>query len=602
MTIRTARPCHRSAGHHREEDAMGHLLLVDNDDDILELLALGLSAEGYEVRTAGSGLEALRAIESEPPDVLITDLIMPNISGDKLLNIVRSVPEWQRIRTIVVSGVAIEAPEMRQRIACDIYIAKGPIATTLKYLLDSLANFEEMTRIGRLEAIGTEGIYSRHITRELLDFKEDVDHILDHISDGVCRIDESFSVVWINCAFAQLLGKPEESILGKRIGALFAPADATAIIEMASGSAGTEYRVTEVRVREERVARASLLYSFDEDAGHAALLWQDVTDRLLLEEQYENIVESANDLIWTTNLTGNLTYVSRAARRILGVEPGELIGSLVWEATVPPLREEFRVRLMGLIDAALADTITEPIVDEWPYVHPDGSERWAETRTSPLRDRANRVIGLQGSFSDITEKRALVADKEALLHEIHHRVRDNLQLIGSLTRLSDPDALELRIATMGEVFDELYREQSFSEIQPLPLLQRVVDGTISGTGCDSGMVREFDVAKETIPMRRAVPLALLVNEIVTQICRRRDGGGRHVLGIRLICVDGESVLTIGVDDIEPGDDDDRQIPIEADSIAGILIDQLGGSGYQARRGAGVRYTVRFSCPARTAAR
>jgi len=195
-----------------------------------------------------------------------------------------------------------------------------------------------------------------------------------------------------------------------------------------------------------------------------------------------------------------------------------------------------------------------------------------------------------------------VADKEALLHEIHHRVRDNLQLIGSLTRLSDPEALELRIATMGEVFDELYREQSFSEIQPLPLLQRVVDRTISGTGCDSGMVREFDVAKETIPMRRAVPLALLVNEIVTQICRRRDGGGRNVLGIRLICADGESLLTIGVGDIEPGNDDDHQIPVEPDSIAGILIDQLGGSGYQARRGAGLRYTVRFSCPARTAAR
>jgi PAS domain S-box-containing protein len=588
----------------KEQDAMGHLLIVDNDEDILALLAMGLAAEGYEVRTARSGLEAIRAIEGEAPDVLITDLIMPNISGDKLLNIVHSVPEWSRIRTIVVSGVAIEAPEMRQQIACDIYIAKGPIASTLKYILDSLRNFDEMTRIGRLEAIGTEGIYFRHITRELLDFKEDVDHILDHISDGVCRLDESLSIVWINCAFANLLGKSEEHILGKPIGALFAPEDAATLLEMATGSAGTAYRIAEVRVRADRIARASLLYSFDEDAGHAALLWQDVTDRLLLEEQYENIVESANDLIWTTNLTGHLTYVSRAARRVLGIEPQELVGTPVWEATIPALREEFRRGTMELIEKALTNLLTEPFAAEWPYLHASRQERWAETRTSPLRDRAGRVIGLQGIFSDITEKRALVADKQALLHEIHHRVRDNLQLIGSLSRLSNPEALELRISTLGEVFDELYREKSFSEIQPLPLLERVVDGTVSGTGFGSGLEREFDIPKTTIPMRRAVPLALLVNEIVTLICRRA-GGGQRVLRTRLLCAGDESVLTVGIGDLEPLEstgDGEVQVPVEPDSIAGILIDQLGGTGYHASRGEEIRYTVRFSCPARTTAR
>jgi hypothetical protein len=197
-----------------------------------------------------------------------------------------------------------------------------------------------------------------------------------------------------------------------------------------------------------------------------------------------------------------------------------------------------------------------------------------------------------------------VADKQALLHEIHHRVRDNLQLIGSLSRLSNPEALELRISTLGEVFDELYREKSFSEIQPLPLLERVVDGTVSGTGFGSGLEREFDIPKTTIPMRRAVPLALLVNEIVTLICRRA-GGGQRVLRTRLLCAGDESVLTVGIGDLEPLEstgDGEVQVPVEPDSIAGILIDQLGGTGYHASRGEEIRYTVRFSCPARTTAR
>ncbi|HKK48808.1 MAG TPA: PAS domain S-box protein, partial [Alkalispirochaeta sp.] len=416
---------------------MGHLLLVDNDPDILELLEIGLKEDGYEVETARSGVEALRSIENSVPDVLITDLIMPNIDGEKLLRIVNSVPEWRAIKTIVVSGVAMEAPDLRKRTPCDIYIAKGPIASTLQYLRDSLRNFERMTDMARTNTIGLEGIYSRHITRELLDFKEDVDTILDHISDGVCKLNDTDVIVWLNRSFARMVGTTEEAILGKPLSTIMAARESDAVLALAHSPADATERVIHVSLTEDRIARATLLYSFQEDSDHAAILWEDVTERLLTEEQYENIVESANDVVWTTDLSGAFTYVSRAARRIIGVAPQELLGTPLWHIAHEEDRSSTSQAFQHLLTLAQDDALDSLTVSDWRFRAQSGPTagdesaptRWAQSRTSALKDRSGRVIGLQGTLSDTTEQRALQDEREALLHEVHHRVRDNLQLI-----------------------------------------------------------------------------------------------------------------------------------------------------------------------------
>ncbi|MEX2442732.1 MAG: PAS domain-containing protein [Alkalispirochaeta sp.] len=576
---------------------MGHLLLVDNDPDILELLEIGLVQDGYEVKAARSGVEALRSIETSIPDVLITDLIMPNIDGEKLLRIVHSMPEWRSIKTIVVSGVAMEAPDLRKRTPCDIYIAKGPIASTLQYIRDSLRNFERMSEMTQTNTIGLDGIYSRHITRELLDFKHDVDQILDHISDGVCKVDESGVVVWLNRSFAQMVGAPEEAILGQPLSSILNVAEAAAVMNLTHSRKDTEHRVIEVSLDGARIARATLLYSFEEDAGYGAILWEDVTERLLLEEQYENIVESANDVVWTTDLSGVFTYVSRAARRIIELEPRELIGRPLWEIADREDRTQLADEIGALLRDARDGTLDTLTVADWRFRTPEANVRWAQSRTSALKDRAGRIIGLQGTLSDTTEQRALEDEKDALLHEVHHRVRDNLQLIASLARLNNPDALESRISALGEVFDELYRERSFSEISARPLLERVASTAIANSGCESIGTTTFDVSLAVVEMRRAVPLALLMNELVQMLCHAIVGTTTHNLAVSLRKEGAGGVLT--VETIRSGadpqalSDSDGGIGLEEDRIAFLLTDQLRGSAtYHSADGIS-RYIITF---------
>ena len=83
------------------------ILCVDDEPDLLATLAWFLSDEGFLVRTAGSGGEALANIEEQPPDFVITDYSMPGITGIQLSKRLRSRPETQHIPIIIYSAFAL---------------------------------------------------------------------------------------------------------------------------------------------------------------------------------------------------------------------------------------------------------------------------------------------------------------------------------------------------------------------------------------------------------------------------------------------------------------------------------------------------------------
>ncbi len=69
------------------------LLLVDDDADILEFVAYNLKKEGYKVRTAQSGLEALEAVKKEVPHLILLDVMMPGMDGIETCDRLRIMPD-----------------------------------------------------------------------------------------------------------------------------------------------------------------------------------------------------------------------------------------------------------------------------------------------------------------------------------------------------------------------------------------------------------------------------------------------------------------------------------------------------------------------------
>ena len=97
------------------------ILVVDDEPLILQTSALVLAEQGYEVRTAGDGFAALVELRQALPDVIISDLSMPNMSGFEFLSVVRR--RFPHIPVIAISG-QYDGTKPTGLIA-DCYFSKG---------------------------------------------------------------------------------------------------------------------------------------------------------------------------------------------------------------------------------------------------------------------------------------------------------------------------------------------------------------------------------------------------------------------------------------------------------------------------------------------
>ena len=94
---------------------MANLLIVENEEILLLAIEDTLSAVGHEVRGVTSGQEALEALEADPPDLVIADVMMPGMTGLQLLEAVHANPDWESIPFVLIS--AKDTLELRQEIA-----------------------------------------------------------------------------------------------------------------------------------------------------------------------------------------------------------------------------------------------------------------------------------------------------------------------------------------------------------------------------------------------------------------------------------------------------------------------------------------------------
>ena len=120
---------------------MSKILVVDDDEDIVYMVKAIMVKNGYEVLTAPDGYEALKLIKSDPPDLMIVDLTMPEMDGWRLSMRVRQDKKCKDIPIIVLSGLLVDEeskPESNEPYS--VLIAKPfdilKLATKVKELLN----------------------------------------------------------------------------------------------------------------------------------------------------------------------------------------------------------------------------------------------------------------------------------------------------------------------------------------------------------------------------------------------------------------------------------------------------------------------------------
>ncbi len=177
---------------------------------------------------------------------------------------------------------------------------------------------------------------------------------------------------------------------------------------------------------------------------------------------------------------------------------------------------------------------------------------------SVLLGMVEDITGLMVANERLEES---LKDKDMLIQEVHHRVKNNLQVMASLinlqaSRVSDPELFDIlqdsrsRIMAMAYVHELLYRNTQFSSLKVADYLGELASALSStyGTGRDIRISLKSD--DTGLPVDRAVPCGLIVNELVTNSLKHgfvgRDGGD---ISISVRSLDGKVIIEVADDGV-----------------------------------------------------
>ncbi len=195
---------------------MKKIVIVDNDKVSVEALADILSREGYVIFKAYDGVQGLEVIRAHAPDVVMIDLFMPWIDGIRVCRYLRTYPEFERIRIILLSPLTLHETLALMDAKADIYIAKGYIMDvadntlrSLKLLQSDAQNLAPENR-----TLGFEGRSPRVVVEELLTERKHYETILHNVGDGIFEVNADNIVVYANPAGKRIINKKEINIVG----------------------------------------------------------------------------------------------------------------------------------------------------------------------------------------------------------------------------------------------------------------------------------------------------------------------------------------------------------------------------------------------------
>lgn len=256
-------------------------LVVDNDRFYVEFLTDLLGQAGYEVAKAYDGMEAMEALDREPPDLVVLDIVMPKIDGDRLCQYIKATPRLRQIPLVILSGTVVEDQDKVMALGADAYVAKGRLEELRGNILAMLQRLESRAAGGTHSIFGVEKAVPQEQVKELLAIKRHKEAILRAVGEGVVEVDGRQRVLYVNPTGLEILGRPEVDVIGtpltEVLGAEHRPRLELAIAALRASSDKTGDAIS-LRYMD-RVLRVAFAWIVpdDPDSGFFMIM-QDITD------------------------------------------------------------------------------------------------------------------------------------------------------------------------------------------------------------------------------------------------------------------------------------------------------------------------------------
>jgi PAS domain S-box-containing protein len=333
-------------------------------------------------------------------------------------------------------------------------------------------------------------------------------------------------------------------------------------------------------------------------------------DPLLAAETLRQVFDASPSAMVLVAADGVLRLANAQAGRLFGYAPAELIGRSV-ESLVP---QRFRAQHPAHRDGYFADPVVRAMGEGRDLfgLRQDGSEVPIEIGLEPIRTPDGLFV--LAAILDISARkrseetlRSSLREKETLLREIHHRVKNNMQVVSSLLSLQTANVdderyralfeeCQTRVRTMALIHEKLYSAGSLAALDAAEYLRDLVKMLArSYLPAESGVRVDLQLQPLDLDIQVAIPVGLIVHELVTNALkhafRGRDGGTLRIAlaqragaGLRLEVVDDGAGLPAGFD---------------AGRARGLgfrmvqnLVRQLDGA-LQVHTGRGTRFVVDF---------
>jgi PAS domain S-box-containing protein len=369
----------------------------------------------------------------------------------------------------------------------------------------------------------------KQVEKKLLEYK----HFFNNSADFACIANTLGYFEMVNQNFEKILGYSQKELIENQFLSFVHPDDIDSTlreVEKLKTGALTSQFVNRYRKKDGSYLWFSWNTTPNTDTGKLYAIARDITEQKSAEEKirsseekYRSVVENAADMIITFDNNYTVQFINH-------LRPGSPTDQVIGKSIFNLIPHEYQERVKHKIKKVFEDKIPQSY--ELPGLHLDGSSAWYSTNLGPVFS-GDEVSGITLIIRDITDSKKAeekiqqsLKEKEILLQEVHHRVKNNLQIILSILNLqhahiTDKKTLDLvrdirsRVKAMSFIHELLYQTDDFSSINFSEYISSITNNLIYSYTQNQTVSLKLNVGSIFLDLDSAIPCGLIINEIIT---------------------------------------------------------------------------------------
>ena len=547
-----------------------HVLLIEDDEGHVELIRRAFLKHKKESRLTitGSLADARIIIDRDLPDLILADWLLPDGKGIEIL---------PTDRDAITIPVIIITSHGNEELAVEMLKAG-----VVDYIVKSESSFKELPHIAERALRDWGNIVQRKRAEEALrESEEKFRSLVEHALEGILILDLQGTILFANNAAARTIEADDcAGLIGRNVMEFIAPESREDVvgdfIQVSQGHDAylAQYNAISAKGNKFCVESIGKVISYEGEPADLISI-QDITKRKAAEdalreseERYRILTDAAHDAIYTLSPEGVVTYVNSGGGALIGMPPEKIAGLSLENLYPPDIAQEFRENLDKVISTK------RPVRYDTKFWHEDPDEiTWLDAQLVPQLGPDGSVVQVIGISRSITDRkqaelllkrfnveldwqvrlrtaelehtntlleaeiiqrtlaeesvRKSLNERELLLREIHHRVKNNLQIILSLISLQsrnikDQKLLDTmgefqnRIMAMAHIHERMCRAEDISRIDLSEIVTFLGTSLFKSYKVDPQHIRlNVEMKDLQITIDSAIPISLIINELVS---------------------------------------------------------------------------------------